>query len=327
MRVAVLYSIGVQKGIIRGLEKNGHEVVPLFHGLTTNKYLLKLLYPNHKKEIAEIEKRFNNAISTLKNNNEQQKIDAIIIFRGYRLSESSIEILKNLPGKKIQWVTDSFDRYEDQKKLALLMDKVFVADNKDAIDTNYQWLPLGFDEDLFPYSTKKDIDLLLMGDISQPHYKTRLDYIIEASKIGKRGYKVVFAGTGLNRNLINLLKSNQVEIHRYLAYTKYSKMICRSKVCVNIHQDDGGLSINPMFFAIPASGSFQITEERDYISQWLTPQRDYFPTPLHALNERIEKILSHQKMLVKNVSNEIANKHSYQSRAKQILGNLLHDAK
>jgi len=305
--------------MIKGLQKLGHEVIPLFHGLSTNKVFLKLRYPKYQYALIDIERRFNKQIEKFDQLNKEKKIDALIFFRGYNLNERSKKIIKETDVLKISWATDSFERFKEQKELASYMDKVFVCDGLDAINSNYKWLPLGFDDELFAYKEDKDIDLLLLGDISQPYYKTRLEYIFEVSKLGKEGVNVVFAGTGLNKKIINVLHKNNVKTYRYLPFEKYTKIICRSKICVNIHQDDGGQSVNPLFFAIPACGGLQITEEKNYLNKWLNPNIDFFSIPIHLLNKTLIRLLSEQKVLKKEHSDKISELHSYTARAKTIL--------
>ncbi len=319
MRIAVIYSIGVQEGLIKGLRKLGHEVIPLFNGLTTNKMILKLRYPKYRFALREIENRFNNQIEKFGILNKKKKVDAIIFFRGYALTNKSKKIIQETNATKISWATDSFERFTAQRELAAYMDKVFVCDELDADNKKNQWLPLGFDDELFAYQEKKDIDLLLLGDISQPQYKTRLEYIIEASGLGKEGVNITFAGSGLNQRIVKKLHENKVKTYRHQPFEKYAKMISRSKICVNIQQDDGGRSINPLFFAIPACGGIQITEEKNYLDKWLNPNVDFFPISINLLNKTIVTFLATQKRFEKINAEKIREFHSYVSRAATIL--------
>lgn len=321
MKIAMLYSSATQKGIEKGLSNIGHTVVPMYYGYENPSLLDRLIYRGSALRLKKIAGNFNQQLKKLRQSKDEQGIDCLLILKGHFLSDENKSFLKNLKIPKIQWTIDSFDRFPGQRDVSTYMDKIFVQDGIDEENgLPAKWLPLGFDEEIFTYSDRKDIDVLLLGTVTQPFYKTRLEYIVEASGMAKAGYNVVFAGGNLPEAEKQTLAKNNVTIMNRLPLTDYAKLIARAKVCVNIHQDDGGKPINPIFFAIPATGGIQVTEEKEYLSRWLESKTLFFPEKRSCVQNRIREILdSNLAPLSKNISEAVTAAHSYTARAKDIL--------
>jgi hypothetical protein len=319
MKIAVLYSSDTQAGILKGLTSLGHEVVPMYYGLEVPLLLDRLIYRTAKGRLKKIVNNFNSQINGIKK--MSGAVDLLLIMKGHFLTSANKTFLKSLRIPKIQWTIDSIDRFPGQADVAPYMDKVFVQDGVDEKNGSAgKWLPLGFDDEVFRYKEQKDIDVLLMGRLTLPFYNNRLEYIRQASKLGKDGFKVVFAGSNLQKEDQKILEENQVQIHISPKIQAYADIISRSRICVNIHQEDGGKPVNPMFFAIPATGGLQLTEEREYLSRWLNQGELFFPEKLENVPARLVEILQNKCAFVsEEAARNVTKKHSFTARASEIL--------
>ena len=322
MRIGVIYSFSPQQGIVSGLKSLGCHVELFYYGLEKHSFVEKKLTRIFNLSSHLLKLNFNRQLEKLLVRNEKRRYDLILIVKGNQISKGNSKKLKLASGvKKVLWTTDSVVRYPAQLSVQEYMDKIFLQDGKDcdSIDGG-SWLPLGFDPNLFEGSSK-DIDLLLFGNCSLPFYKTRVDYILEASHIAKSGNQVTFVGSGLDKATISQLENNGVKVLQKAKYSDFCDLVARSKICLNIHQDDGNMAINPLFFAIPYAKSIQITDQREYYEKWLTPNKDYFPIQLKDLNRILKYLIKEydQIVLSKEDREKIQTNHSYSGRARRII--------
>lgn len=325
MKIAVIYSFDPQKGIIDGFRSLGHKVVPYFYGLTPKSLFRRFYLKYISSPDNELTRKFNVAFSAFLKEQMSDPFDVLLIVKGNKLYPKNLRLLELLKNThKILWTTDSVERFPTQLSVASQMNSIFIQDGNDhQFIENAQWLPLGFDAELFNQSVKKDIDILLFGNCKLPYYQLRADYIVKASSLAK-SYKVVFVGSNLSESYQELLKDNGVEIRQKLPYNEFCEFVCRSRLCLNIHQNDGGKAINPLFFAIPFAGAIQVTDQREYLKEWLEPGTDFFPVSLEDINKKITGLLHDEELMqrIQTLKNEIYNRHSYRGRALTLLQTL-----
>lgn len=320
MKIAVLYSSETQAGIIKGFKDLGNEVVPFFYGPQGRFILFRFLLKFNKSFIKKSNIwSFNRNLIMVNKYHYKNPLDIILIIKGHTLNKKTAEILRNINIKKIQWTIDTIERWPGQASLLPFMDEVYFQDGSDVrLHTNGKWLPLGFDDSLFKYNVDKDIDILLIGNVKLPFYSKRRECFIRLAFLASEGYKICFAGSSVDEDMVSVLKSNGVIILGRQPFREYARIISRAKICVNIHQDDGGKAINPMFFAIPATGSIQMTDDYDYLKNWLQPYVHYYPTTPETISEDILALLS-KESLSYELAISVASEHSYGARANTII--------
>lgn len=325
MKIALVYSSDTQKGIIKGIEDLGHKVVPFYYGYNWWQKVLHYLCRRSKCREKLIIHSFNKNLVDAYKYHIKHKLDAILLLKGHEISLKAKAILLRRDIKKIQWTIDSVVRCPGQAELFPFMDKVFFQDGSDInLQSLGEWLPLGFDKSLFYYNRDKKFDILLMGNVEQPFYSKRRECFAKLSFLAKKGYKVIFAGSKPDKELLTIFKSNGVEISGRHNLKNYAELISEARICINIHQDDGGKAINPMFFAIPATGGLELSDNTEYLANWLTPNIHYFPTSPETIADDILPLLAF-RCLSAQISNEVIEKHSYYSRASNILSGIEKD--
>jgi hypothetical protein len=107
----------------------------------------------------------------------------------------------------------------------------------------------------------------------------------------------------------------------HLPLVELAKVIARSRICVNIHQDDGQRPINPLFFAIPACGACMVTDDREYLGRWMKPEVEFLPASEGDFVGRVEECLRDTEMATRVAARgcTAAREHAYSSRVAQIL--------
>lgn len=328
MKIAVVYSYAPQEGIINGLRTRENLVVTFFYGIEKPSIWQKINWKLNGKPDTYITKQFNNQLKHLYIHHQKEPFDFIIIIKGKKINKDSESILLKLKDVyKILWTTDSVIRFPDQLSVKKYMDKIFVQDGSDVgLIKGSSWLPLGFDKNVYTYKKKKTIDILLFGNCKLEYYSKRLHYFMAASKLAHK-YKITFVGSNLSETKKNELESNGVNVYQTAPFYKFVELVTNAKICINIHQDDGEKAINPLFFAIPACGSVQVTDQRSYYSDWLLSNRDYFPVKINELNFLLDKILNNfaEYQLNEIEAKAVSDKHSFNARAQILLNTLTLD--
>jgi hypothetical protein len=192
-----------------------------------------------------------------------------------------------------------------------------------------EWLPLGYDPEIYRpgKGNSRDIDVLFVGLLNSL-YSARRRYLktLEGSYLTRR-YRCVLVGTTGTRvgDRIIRVPRGVDWLAKRLPERELGALVARSKICVNIHQDDGGMPVNPMFFAIPGAGACQVAEKRPYLSRWLTPFEHYIPADEDGLEDALVDLLEHdvRRNSVSRASHEIArNAHTYFHRIDMMLARL-----
>ena len=319
MNILVLYSSETQTGIIYGLKSSGHTVIAFNYGLNKLNKIQRLYYKLTNSRWQRIKYQFNFEIRKAYEYQKKNPQDIIIILKGHTIIPETKLLLQQIQAKKIQWTIDSVTRWPGQASLFPYMDKVFFQDGSDlGLHGNSKWLPLGFDNTLFRFNDKKDIDILLLGNLQQPYYSNRKECFLKIAPLAQRGYNVCFAGSNASNDVLSVFKKNGVKVLGKNRLKEYAQIISRSRICINIHQNDGCMAINPLFFAIPATGGIQLTDNYKYLENWLTPNKHYFPTDINSIEKDIIPLLT-LNGLSEDLAMEVERKHSYNARAKYLL--------
>lgn len=320
MNIAVVFSSDAQRGIIEGLKNLGHNVAWFYYGLEREPLYCLYLMKIFKIKEKQIIRRFNTQLVSVFSYHQKYPFDLILIIKGQDIGKRSHEILLRNDIHKIQWTIDPVQNWPGQATLFPFMEKVFFHSESDLnLHHNSEWLPLGFDHFIFNYEPYKKIDILFIGNVRQPTYSKRRECFMRLAFLAQKGYEVCFAGSTPDKDLLRVFKFNGVKILGRQPLNKYASLIKRSRICINIHQDAAKRgAINPMFFAIPATGGLELTDNFDFLNEWLIPFQDYYPTTPETITEDILPLLS-SPPLPENIANDITKKHSYFARARMIL--------
>lgn len=283
----------------------------------------KIADPNLNTEYSDL---FNIAVNDRRKNIEAGKYQFIILIRGHNLNKENEALLKNSKIPIIHWSIDTISRAPMQLDVGLISDFRYVIDKTDMrlFGTNVEWLPLGYDNyACHPLNTVKDIDVFISGNIGKM-YKKRREILEELGRSRVAGgYKCCFIGTTGSSICDRSVRIGNVEwIGKYVEADILARYQSRSKVCINIMQDDEGMPVNPSFFSIPACGSCLLNEKRDYLNEFLIPEEDYIAFEENEFLEKLEALLKDEKRLARLTESgkrKMVDKHSMKARAEIIL--------
>jgi hypothetical protein len=320
------------KSISNGFNSLGWNTIPLLYGIIDqNSFLNKILWKiNPSKQHI---KSFNKKIAILqKNIIEEQKPDFILVIKGNKLSQDSEKILMSIKIPIALWTIDSVERIENQAYIIKYAQQVFFQDGADTkMFPGSNWLPFGYDDKIFyPKYAERKYDILFIGYLKLPFYKTRLWYLktlIDSSL--SDNYKIGVVGTTGNiesdKMLHKKLSEKNIEFLGKKPLEEYAELIQNSRVCINIHQDDGTQPINPMFFAIGACKTCQIAEDYTHLNKWLIMDVDYCSVNKQNFIIKLESLLkdtNNMNSLIENSYSKVNKRDSFKGRAKYILTKL-----
>lgn len=260
---------------------------------------------------------------------------ALLVMKGSYLDCDISEALQDLQIPLISWTFDSLARCPEQIDITKVSKHVFYMDGVDGamLQTPATWLPLGFDETLYhPKSSGsgKDIDILFVGTVSAI-YSRRKRFLMDicASELGKTCRCAFIGSTGslAGNMMLNLrfMRGSMEWIARRVDARNLGNYIANSRLCINIHQDDGGMPVNPLFFAIPGSGTCQMAENTSYLHQWLIPGREYVPfeddtfleTLVHCFSNPVE-----YDSIRANGHETVLGHHTFRNRVRKIIATI-----
>ncbi len=289
-------------------------------GFDYNKYFYYLSRLFNLYAIVEFSLRINfntklsAAISQLQNDNSVNA--KLIIIGGLKINANNVVLLKSRKFNTIYWFTDSVNRFEHVECQNQLFDKVLYHDGGDfdrSAHKRKKWVPYGFNHYNYEVLEEqlKDIDILFTGNLKQPEYKTRLSYLTLLLKSGlAKQYKIVAAVTTQDKHLIKQITRAGITYLGRIPEDLYAAYIKRSKVVVNIMQDDGEKPINPLFFAIPFAKTTQITNKTNYLSQWLTPKKHFYEVEKKDFTNSLRTLLKANSKLNLQEASLISEKKS-----------------
>ena len=273
-----------------------------------------------------IARRFNRAVEErLGSYADTESPDFVLFIKGHQLTASARETIEQIKAPKAQWTYDSLARFPGQCSLMPLVDRVFVMDGGDRDAHGRTWLPLGYDVRVFePRGEPFDYDVALVGRANSEFYRSRVEALLELSDSDLPSrFRCCFAGSTSRRVRSRVVAGNpHLKLLGTRRFADYAALIRRSRVCINVHQDDGIQPINPMFFAIPGAQVCQVCDDRPYLAEWLTPGLHYVPFTKGSLADVVGNLLSDNRRwstVAADGYRECRDHHSYVSRMEAIL--------
>ncbi len=252
--------------------------------------------------------------------------DLLLVLKGAAPEPDNVASIKDLNVPVVHWATDSVSRFPGQQKFAAYASLNLVLDQGDVRDERSVWLPLGYDDRVFVPRARDSsaIDLLLAGQLG-PTYQERLRCVrmIAESELPNR-YRVCLSALTphrlshflLTRNKRVMWLSGRLEIHNL------ASLIANTRVCVNVHQDDGISPVNPMFFAIAGAGSCQVAQGYPHLSKWLSPNQEFIPFERDNLLTVLRTLLG-DKAKTRTVTADglrrASAEHTFTARVKRII--------
>lgn len=311
-----------------GFEQNNWACTSIFYGISKNRWINKFNSIRFGSVWKQITSSFNKElIKQLTHKIQVEKPDFILFVKGNKLNKTTEKLIAEIKVPIILWTLDSVSRFPTQMSLGNFAKHIFVQDGVDVLNEKFTWLPLGFDPR--PYVpidfNNKSLDVLMIGNIDLPNYKSRNDFVhkyLESELVKK--YRCGFSGPIAKYPDLSMKMGaipNFVFTNR-LSAKKYAEVISSAKICINIHQDDGDMPVNPSFFAISGAKVCQVAQDRAYLHQWLRPGVDYIETKTDSFLETVQSLLENielMKTISENGYIESQNRHTFEARVKQII--------
>lgn len=271
----------------------------------------------------------------------QGSFDILLILKGNFLDEDNREVLLKSGVPIVLWTLDSLHRAPYQKLLAEIAVAAFYIDGGDIPTSDNgksSWLPLGYDKDLYHpgLCLEKSLDVLLIGKLGK-YYTKRMrlikriadSHLVQKWRCGFIGSTGTLSGNLLLYFHYGFKKKETVQwLSRRIPVERLTKAIASAKICLNIHQDDGITPINPMFFAIPGTGTCMVAEKKPHLSQWLIAGEEYVEFEDDNLVEILERLLTadEERETIAYRGQFASFNHTYESRIQTILQKIGHGA-
>ena len=209
----------------------------------------------------------------------QEKPELLLIVKPHSVDDDVGLDLARLSVPIVTWATDSVGRDDGQNSLLRHSLAAYIQDGGDVSHNQMRWLPLGFDDEMFqPADDPKVWDVLFVGNLSTTLYCKRYAFFKMLDNSGlHRNYHIGFIG-GTPFAFYNRLRWYPGKTHwvsPHLSMKELGRAIAHSRIVVNIHQNDGRMPINPMFFGIPGCRVCQVAEDREHLGRWLKPRHEY----------------------------------------------------
>lgn len=243
----------------------------------------------------------------------------------YRLTAAMKDAVVSLKTPVVTWATDSLKRYGTHSRPWDFAVRNYVFDGGDVgRGLKTCWLPLGFDESVFRPTKEITWDLLFVGRLFSFSYPTRIRFLerLISSDLPRR-FRVAMAGA-MPRQLESMkarMETSGLLWLGELSIMELANSVARSKIAISIHQDDGNQPVNPMFFAIPGSGACLVTDQRDYLGEWLVEGREFIPASLDSflvvLNHLLEDEQTRGELARNGHAGALA--HTWKRRVERIL--------
>jgi len=270
---------------------------------------------------------------------KQGRIDILLILKGNILDEDNKEILLKSGVPIVLWTLDSLHRAPYQKRLADMSIGTFYVDGGDIPaedDGNNRWLPLGYDRDVYHpgLCPCKNLDILLIGTLGK-RYTKRMQVIkrISDSHLAQQWSCGFIGSTGtLSGNLLLYLRYGITQagtvrwLSRRIPAEKLARAIAGAKICLNVLQDDGINPVNPMFFAIPGTGTCMVAEKKPHLRHWLIAGEEYVEFEDDDVVEILDRLLSsdEEREAIAYRGQVASLNHTYESRIQTILKRIGH---
>jgi len=320
--------ISQTKSVTDAFSRLGWAVSHFYFQLKRPSLLTRLayrIYPNTKEW--DYRKEFNDCLQ-----NEvipalrEQPPSLLLIFRGSRVTSANRAALAAVSPSVAVWVIDSLSRSPAQDCLRPLARNVFYLDGEDATNSGGVWLPMGYERSLYEdlSSVKKTVDVLFLGYVRGQKYTTRRRYLLRlgGSEIARK-WRCLFVGTtGTRRGDREMERITNMECLGRVSAPEFARRIASARICINVHQDDGGMPVNSAFFQIPAARTCQLAEGRDYLRRWLKPGEDYIAFSEHDFLEVLEDVLkdtARAQEVAATGRRTVEERHAFTHRVERII--------
>lgn len=243
-----------------------HPYTPLMkwqYKLSNNKAALQ-----HKSRMAYaayIEKRF-----------EEIRPDVVFIMNGDILETATLDRFRQ-SAKILLWLFDNRDKIPNSIAHADHVDCLFCFEQDDvdwflAQGKHAYFLPQACDTSTyFPVTSAKDIDILFVGVL---YYSPRRQQIIHNLIHRFPHLRIVVFGTykPWYKNPLKWLLREKRHIYknRNIDSTEVNLYYNRSRIVLNIHQEQQQNGANPRTFEISGSGAYQLCDANPYIESLFT---------------------------------------------------------
>lgn len=253
--------------------------------------------------------------------------ELLLVVMPYRPTKQVYASIKAAGVPVVIWATDSLERYPQQADLAELAKRFYAMDGGEAVRHGASWLPLGYDDSVFLVGKAADFewDVLFVGNISGGRYRQRRSYLelLRDSDLA-RSHRVGFIGSSGSRleNRLGWMPGHIDWISTGLTLEELAVQVRSSRICVNIHQDDGTMPVNPMLFAVAGSGACQLLDDRSYWERWMVPGRDVATVTREDFLDTLAGLLSDDTTRQTLVDSALraARGHTFRARVRQICG-------
>ncbi len=250
-----------------------------------------------------------------------------MFIRPYQIETDVRACLGRLGRPLVTWATDSLCRYGSYAGIWDAATCNYVFDGADAQSGAGQWLPPGFNDELFRPSDQKDWDVLFVGRIFYRLYERRLRTLQCLTESGlPAAHRVGWAGSVVrqHRSLAQRFQDKGGVHLGDMPMDRLAQVIARARIVVNIHQDDGQRPVNPLFFAIPGCRTCLVTDRRDYLENWLRPDAEFVPVELEDCVARLADLLEDEPMRARlaEAGYQAALHHTWFERVRTILRDL-----
>lgn len=196
--------------------------------------------------------------------------DLLVCFPGYGLTKSAISKMGDF--HKTIWVYDSIQRLPDLIPILSSYDTIFTFEGSDIqkyseLGYNANFLPLCVDDHVYyPVDSKKDIDILFIGNLSEARVRELLDIRdtfpdVKMYVFGR--YSITIEKDPELKERLN--KHRDIFTKRLVSSEEANTLYSRSKICINIHHGQSKYGANMRLFEICAAGGFQIVDSNPYI--------------------------------------------------------------
>ncbi len=308
--------------VCKGLKKNNIDYVPFI--AETPKYLS---YGPMQRYLENIRGFFYNR--KLKQALKQvRSSDVLLMIKGNHLYDSTKKLLSKADCRKLAMTLDSLDRAIVQKDICDFADALILQDAGDIKkypSKKSVHLPLGYDEDVFfPMEIEKDIDVCLVGNFYPGLYKNRLELIKTLGSDQRfAGKKIVVIGSSGSASMNESLKNEfpNIDFLGKLNFREISNVLNRSKVAVNLHQNDGIEPVNPWLFMIAGTKTCQVTDHRTYLEQYFKNGTEILMAAVSEVPSLVLDLLSdaaRRDQIAENGYMRAVADHSSGSRARMI---------
>lgn len=258
------------------------------------------------------------------------KPEVVMVIKGDILTKNTFKKMKD--SIIILWMMDSILEAKEAYKNIDLYDYRFMFEKTDVdklknegIDSFF--LPLALDESVyFPIKKQvKDIDLLFVGYLNFKRQSLLENLIKDFPKLNIQ----IYGG------YIGLIISKKHFKYYFKGYKKYFKnkeispsevneLYSKTKIAINIHDDQSKYGCNPRFFEILGTRTFQLVDNNKFIDEYFSDKVISY-TSYDDLNNKIKKYIDNENLrasIAEKGYQEAINNHTFIQRVKYILTKL-----